>query len=215
MDLGRASPEGFAALWTRFRAQSDPAFVYALIADAYGQPHRHYHTLEHIARLLALFRTVRGRLLTPDAAELALWLHDVVHDPRVTDNQEKSAAFARQVCAAAGVKREVAERVAAMILATTHTTPADDPDACYVADLDLSILGASPTEFIRSEEQIRAEQSFLNEEEFRRRRAKTVRAFLERPRIFLTPEFAPFEAPARAHLARTLARLSSSDSAWP
>ena len=202
-----ATPERFAALWSRLGALSDPEFVYALIADAYGEPHRHYHTLEHIGRLLALFHTVRRRLAAPDAAELALWLHDVVYDPRATDNEEKSAAFARQVCTTGGIKPEVAELTAALILATKHTAPPEAPDARYVVDVDLSILGAPPEEFDRYEVQIKAEQAFRPDGEFRQRRARILRAFLDRPRIFLTPEFAAYEAPARANLARALSRL--------
>lgn len=207
MELGRASLERFAALWRRLGALSDPAFVYALISTAYGEPHRQYHTLEHIGRILALFHPLRRRLLAPDAAELALWLHDVAYDPRATDNEEKSAAFARQALAAGGVGPEVADRTAALILATTHTAPPEDPDARYVVDVDLSILGTPPGEFARYEAQIRTEQSFRSEEEFRERRAKILQSFLERPKIFLTPEFAAFEAPARVNLARSLSHL--------
>ena len=211
MDLGRASPERFAALWSRLGALSDPAIVYALIAAAYGEPHRRYHTLDHIGRLLALCHTVRGRLAAADAAELALWLHDVVYDPRATDNEEKSAAFARQTLQAGAVSPEVAELTAGMILATKHAAPPEDPDACYVVDVDLSILGAPPAEFDRYEAQIREEHSFNSEVEFRKRRARILKAFLDRPRIFLTPEFAAFEAPARANLARSLKRLADLD----
>ena len=205
--LGQASPEMFAALWERLGARSDPAFVYALIADAYGQPHRRYHTLEHIGRILALFHPVRRRLEEPDAAELALWLHDVVYDPRAGDNEEQSAAFARGVLRAGGVESRVAERTSALIVATRHTAPPEEPDARYVVDVDLSILGTPPPEFDRYETQIREEHPFRSEEEFRRRRARILESFLARPRIFLTPEFAAFEGPARANLARSLARL--------
>jgi predicted metal-dependent HD superfamily phosphohydrolase len=200
-----------AALWNRLGALSDPAVVYALIAAAYGEPHRHYHTLEHIGRILALFHAVRGRVRAPDPAELALWLHDVVYDPRATDNEEKSAQFARQTLQAGAVSPEVAELTAGMILATKHAAPPEDPDACYVVDVDLSILGAPPEEFNRYEAQIREEQSFRPDEEFRQRRAHRLRAFLDCPRIFLTPEFASYEAPARANLARSLKRLGDLD----
>ena len=104
---------------------------------------------------------------------------------------------------------EVGELTLAFILATKHTIPPEDPDARYVVDVDLSILGAPPEEFDRYEAQIREEQWFMSDEEFRRHRAPILRAFLDRPRIFLTPEFAPFEARARANLDRALARLPS------
>jgi len=134
-----------------------------------------------------------------------------VYDPRATDNEEKSAAFARQTLQAGAVSPEVAELTAGMILATKHAAPPEDPDACYVVDVDLSILGAPPEEFDRYEAQIREEHSFRSEVGFRERRARILKMFLDRGRIFLTREFAAFEAPARANLARSLSRLGDLD----
>jgi len=63
--------------------------------------------------------------------------------------------------------------------------------------------------FDRHERQVRQEYFFRSETEWsRERRPSLLRAFLDRPRIFLTPEFA-FEAPARANLTRSLARLTA------
>jgi predicted metal-dependent HD superfamily phosphohydrolase len=57
---------------------------------------------------------------------------------------------------------------------------------------------------------VRQEYFFRSETEWsRERRPSLLPAFLDRPRIFLTPEFASFEAPARANLTRSLARLTA------
>jgi len=76
-----------------------------------------------------------------------------------------------------------------------------------VVDADLSILGAAPAAFDRYETQVRREYAFVPEAEWRTRRAALLRRFLAQPRLFLTEEFGRFEAPARANLARSCARL--------
>jgi predicted metal-dependent HD superfamily phosphohydrolase len=57
--------------------------------------------------------------------------------------------------------------------------------------------------------QVREEYAFRPEPEWRARRAEILRRFLAQPRLFLTPEFARFETPARANLARSIARLDA------
>ena len=144
-----------------------------------------------------------------DAAELALWLHDFVYDPRAGDNEARSASHAARILDEGGVKQSVADRVRAFIMATCHRSPPEDPDARYVVDADLSILGGTPEEFDRYERQVRLEYAFRSEAEWREGRTRILRAFLDRPRIFLTSEFARFEGPARANLERSLRHLAA------
>lgn len=200
----RVSLEAWTALWERFGARSDPRPLHGAIHLAYREPHRHYHTLEHIARILTLFDGVRPALHRPDEAELALWLHDVVYDLRAPDNEERSAAWARRVLDEASVDAARAGRVSALILATRHQAPSDDHDARYVVEADLSILGAPAGDFDRYERQVRREYAFMSDGDWRSRRVVRLRGFLDRPRIFQTPEFAPLEKPARANLRRSL-----------
>jgi predicted metal-dependent HD superfamily phosphohydrolase len=203
----RVSLEAWSALWTRLGARSDPRPLHAIVLARYAEPHRAYHTDEHIARTLTLFDGVRRHLRQPDEAELAVWLHDLVYDPRAADNEARSADLAAGWLAEGGADAARGERVRALILATRHAAPPEEPDARYVVDADLSILGAAPADFDRYELQVREEYRFRSEAEWRAGRSRLLRGFLDHPRLFLTPEFAVFEAPARANLARSLARL--------
>ena len=207
MTAGRVSLEAWSALWRRLGARSDPAPAHGEIHHAYSEPHRHYHTLEHIAHALGRFDGIRSRVGAADAAELALWLHDFVYDPRAKDNEARSAAYARRLLAERGVAPAVGEQVTDLIMATCHARPPDAPDARYVVDADLSILGAPVADFDRYERQVRQEYAFVSEPDWRAGRARILRVFLDRPRIFLTPEFAALEAPARANLERSLETL--------
>jgi predicted metal-dependent HD superfamily phosphohydrolase len=210
MDLPRLSLEAWSALWTRLHARSDPRPLHAAVLARYAEPHRAYHTGEHIAQVLTLLDGARTRLREPDEGELAVWLHDLVYDPRAADNEERSAQIAARWLAEGGADAGRAERVRALILATRHAGPPDEGDARYVVDADLSILGAAPGDFDRYERQVRREYAFRSEAEWRAGRARILRAFLERPRIYLTPEFAAFEQPARDNLVRSIARLEAS-----
>jgi predicted metal-dependent HD superfamily phosphohydrolase len=208
--MDRLSLDAWTGLWRRLGARSDPRPWHLTVHRAYTEPHRHYHTREHIARTLGLLDAVSARLSDPAAAELAVWLHDVVYNPRAPDNEERSAALAGEMLADGSVAPPVIERVRALILATRHggaVEAPEDHDARYVVDADLSILGATPVAFDRYERQVRQEYLFVAEPEWRARRAELLRRFLQRPRLFETPEFASFEAPARANLERSIDRL--------
>jgi predicted metal-dependent HD superfamily phosphohydrolase len=209
MTADRLSLEAWSALWRRLRARSDPSPLHQEIRRAYSDPHRHYHTLEHIGHVLALFDGARASVRDADAAELALWLHDFVYDPRATDNEARSAAYAARILDEGGVPSRVAERVTALIMATRHATPPEDPDAQYVVDADLAILGGTRAQFDRYEHQVRQEYAFRSEPEWREGRTRVLRAFLHRPRIYLTREFLRFEGPARVNLERSLRQLAA------
>lgn len=204
----RLSLATWADLWLRLGASGDPRPGHAAVVRAYAEPHRHYHTGEHIARTLGLFDGVRERLRRPAEAELAVWLHDVVYDPQAADNEERSADLAEAMLVAGGAAAAV-PAVRALIIATRHAEPSEEHDARYVVDADLSILGAPPAEFDRYEGQVRREYAHVPEAEWRERRPRVLRAFLDRARIYATPEFAHWETPARTNLARSLLRLEA------
>lgn len=200
----RVSLEAFAAPWRRLRARPDPTPLHGVVCSAYRGPGRHYHTLDHIAHVLTVFDGIRHCLAEPDAAEMALWLHDLVYDTRATDSEAQSAAQARMLLGPAGIKPDVVSKVADLILATEHAADQEDPDARYVADTDLAILGAPSPDFERYEQQIRREYMWVPESTYRARRAATLCRFLERPYIYQTPEFRHLETPARINLAFAL-----------
>lgn len=208
----RVSLEAFTPLWRRLGARPDPGPTHTVLCNAYGEPHRHYHTLAHIAHVLTAFDGVRHCLWDPGAAEMALWLHDLVYDTHAGDSEAQSATQARILLRHAGVKPDMITHVADLILVTDHAAdPEDleDPDAPYVIDADLAILGVSDADFLRYERQIREEYRWVPESTYRLRRAGILRRFLERPYIYHTPQFRHLESRARLNLALALARLQT------
>lgn len=203
------SGEDWKRLWTGVGVEVVPGGLYNQLVRAYGEPQRHYHTLQHLRECLAHFDAAASLARRPAEVELALWFHDAVYDPTRRDNEERSAAWARSGIAAAGCDAAVAERVAQLVLATAaHEAPAGDADAALLLDIDLAILGAAPARFDEYERQVRAEYAHVAEADFRAGRARVLAGFLARPRLYATEAFhGALEQRARANLARSLATL--------
>ena len=179
------------------------------LVSRYAEPHRRYHTLQHLAECLALFERHRELAQRPGEVALALWFHDAVYELRGHDNEAGSAAWAARALAGAGADAAVAGRVDALVLATRHDAVPDSPDARLLVDIDLAILGAAPARFDAYERQIRDEYAFVPGPLFRAKRAEILRAFAARPALYATPALRGLlEAPARANLARAIAALA-------
>jgi predicted metal-dependent HD superfamily phosphohydrolase len=178
----------------------------ALLAR-YSEPHRAYHTLQHLGECLALFDEVASLARHAAEIELALWFHDAIYDVPAVDNEARSADWAVSALRAAAAPATVAERVHALVMATRHAaSPTPGTDEELLVDIDLSILGATPERFAEYETQIRREYAHVPEAEFWQRRKGILRAFLDRPAIYGTqPLHARFEAAARNNLRRAAA----------
>ena len=171
----------------------------------YLEPHRAYHTLQHLEECFALFGAARPLCEHPGEAALALWLHDAVYQPKTRDSEEASARWADKILRDAGAPSEVVARVQQLILATKHDAAPPAGDASVVVDIDLAILGAEPARFSEYEAQVRREYAHVSDILFRIGRAKVLKQFLARPFIYSTLQFRErFEARARANIAQSL-----------
>jgi predicted metal-dependent HD superfamily phosphohydrolase len=157
------------------------------IVHRYREPHRHYHTLEHVAEILAIIDRFRERLVEYEALAFAAWFHDVIADPRARDNEERSAALARRTMRRLHVPGWMIERAAALILATrSHEPPDRSFDAALFIDADLAILGAVPKRYARYARDVRREYGFLDDDAYRAERRQVLESFVSRHRIFVT-----------------------------
>jgi predicted metal-dependent HD superfamily phosphohydrolase len=202
------APARWQALWQGFGLAS-PADEFAALATRYAEPHRHYHTAQHISECLAHFDAARGLCDHPGEVELAIWFHDAIYDPRAKDNEEMSAQWARRVMSDAGIEADAGQRVSELIMATRHATPPDTADGQIMVDIDLSILGADSARFNEYEEQVRGEYDWVPLPVFRTRRREILQGFLAREAIYATVDFRNrLEEKARENLARSIAKLA-------
>lgn len=204
------SPEALRANWNAaWRALGVAAPGEALCAELqqrYGEPQRHYHTMQHLGECLAWFEREEALAEHPGEVALALWFHDAIYDVHAHDNEARSADWARQALLAAGVNAEAAERVHALVMATRHDAVPEGRDAKLLIDIDLSILGAGHERFDEYERQVHAEYAFVPEEVRLPRRRAILQRFLDRKAIYATPRMhAQLEAQARINLQRSIA----------
>jgi predicted metal-dependent HD superfamily phosphohydrolase len=193
--------------WHGIGAHGDGEDLYRALMARYGEPHRKYHTLQHLQECLAHFDAVQGVLPASAEVEAALWFHDAIYDVKRSDNEERSAGWARQAALQAGVAPPVADRVHALVMATRHAAVPVAEDEQWLVDIDLAILGADPIRFAEYERQIRDEYGHVPGWLFQRKRRAILQAFLDRPRLFSTPHFhQALEEAARRNLRLAVGR---------
>lgn len=192
--------------WHGLNAAGDGRAWFAQLLNCYVEPQRHYHTLQHLQECLAHFEQARAAAAHPHEVEMALWFHDAIYEVRGSDNEQRSADWARDVLRSAGVADEAVARVHALIMATLHTAVPTGQDEQLLIDIDLSILGAEAERFAEYEDQIRREYAFVPGWLFKRKRRAILATFLDRPRLYSTDLFHDaLEQRARANLRQAIA----------
>ena len=183
------------------------------LLEAYGAPHRRYHDTRHLEEVLDhLDHLLAGADLPPaerDAVVLAAWYHDAVYDGR-PDDVERSAELAARTLAGAGAPAALVAEVVRLVRLTLQHQPAHgDLAGQALCDADLAILAAGPQRYTEYVTGVRQEYSHLDDDTFRHGRAQVLRALLDKPRLFHTPEARKaWEAAARANVSDELTRLS-------
>jgi predicted metal-dependent HD superfamily phosphohydrolase len=173
----------------------------------YAEPHRRYHTWDHVTSCLAARRRITDAAL-PEV-DLALLFHDAVYEPLAHDNEARSAVLLVDEGRRAWLNEALLERARPLVAATRHdAVEPDTEEACVVVDADLSILGAERQVFEAYERAVREEYASVGDDAYRAGRAGVLRAFLERPAIYATRRGQRlWEAGARRNLERSLASL--------
>lgn len=162
---------------------------FEILVAAYSAPHRHYHTLDHLAEMFRIAARLGSMTDDTAAVEIAIWFHDAVYEPFAQDNEARSASLATELLKPLGVPLEVLERVAQLVNATAHVAAgpiAEDRETAILLDADLAILGAEEPQYRKYSVDIRKEYSAVPEVMYRAGRIKILEGFLERPRIYRT-----------------------------
>ncbi len=203
--------ERFVELWTRHRrgeGAGEPQALFGELVDRYGEGHRCYHTALHIEHCLTELDRVRSAVPNDDAAEMALWYHDAVYDPKASDNEYRSAELFSDR-AGDDLEPQFVADVRRLIMITEHGNrrPRRE-DERYVADVDLSSFGFAWPDFQRDSEKVRAEYPHLSNGEFASNHRRFLQSLLERSRIYATEVFyRRYETRARENISRLLATL--------
>ena len=199
----------WSTMWQQLHLTPPLTLVDELNA-AYSQPHRYYHTLQHLQECLTLLAQLQHLAIQPAQIALALYFHDAIYDVYGNDNEAQSAAWAAKVLIDIGAESKLISRIDTLIMATQHHAPqlTADADSQLLVDIDLAILGREPARFAEYEQQIRQEYHWVSAEQYRQGRGQVLRSFLDRPTIFSTNYFREnFEQQARINIQTTLNSL--------
>ena len=176
------------------------------LSDAYGDPARAYHNLDHVGDCLVRFDELVHHAINPVTVEFAIWFHDIVYDTHAADNEECSAVVAVEFLSATSH----GAAVEALIRATRHDGQTDTLDAALLCDIDLSILGRPPAVYDAYSRAIRQEYFWVALPDYIKGRTRVLESFLARPTIFALEEMEKiYGESARANLEREIQDLAN------
>ena len=177
------------------------------LIDVYSDASRSYHNLEHIENCLKELR--RFGELKPEIA-VAIFYHDCIYDTRRDDNEALSADFAANELRNAAVPEHHITNIRRLILATQHKSPPTEHDEQVIVDVDLSILGAEPSDYWRYAEAVRKEYGWVDDAAFSQGRSQFLKQMLGRPRIYSIQEIRDrYEVRARENMLDEVALLAA------
>ena len=186
------------------------------IAVLYNETQRAYHSLQHIQQLFSQFEQIKHQLHEPHIIALALYYHDVIYDPRRSDNELKSAEYAVEALKGY-LSAEQCQHIYALIMMTAshelHECLDKDTvsDAAYLLDMDLSILGTPWSEYEVYAQAVRQEYRHIANEDYRTGRIAVLQKLLAHPVLYLTAYYHNhFELQARDNIKREISLLHAS-----
>ena len=186
------------------------------LIDRWSGPGRHFHTLKHLADVLARVDELAEETHEPEVVRLAAWYHGAifsatdadVYANRGGEDEVASAELASSELISLGISAARAERVHDLVIALRRHSPTPgDFDCAVLCDADLAMLAAEPQKYKAYLQAVRAEYSHLPVEDYVRARIRILTKLQLRRALFASPLGAAWEEPARQNVAAELHRL--------
>ena len=199
----------------------EPVILKALwqdIAMRYNESQRVYHSLQHIQQLFGQFEQIKQHLNEPHIIALALFYHDVIYEPTCVNNELKSAEYAVEALSSY-LTAEQCQYIYALIMMTAshqiddidkNSDKAKESDAAYLLDMDLSILGASWSEYQQYAQAVRQEYAHVLDADYRVGRISVLKGLLAHPTLYLTDYYERLEKRARENIQHEIKVLHAS-----
>jgi predicted metal-dependent HD superfamily phosphohydrolase len=169
---------------------------------------RFYHNLTHLENLLRELMLVKNQIADWDCVVFAIAYHDIIYNPLKQNNEEKSAALARERLLQTSLPAERIAQCVDSILATKGHVISASEDINLFTDADLSILGAEAAAYERYAANVRKEYAYYPDLLYKPGRKKVLQYFLAMEKIFKTALFfEKYENSARLNLRRELESL--------
>lgn len=196
--------------------------MWAEIEKAYCEPHRHYHTLEHLVSLFEQLDETKYKGYYKPAIEMAIWFHDIVYDTspaKYPENEARSAnkmvKLLNQHCfkpVAQPCNLALQTPMAAELIMSTKGHSIKDSDylmgnelrkqaAQLFLDLDLSIFATTKSiEIFEYDSKIAAEfEPVLGHLEYENKRIEFLKS-IRNQQIFQSDYFSRHESAAKRNI---------------
>lgn len=157
------------------------------IKSCYAEPHRHYHTWQHIEEMLAgiaLPIEVSSNMnndLTQSywMCKAAIYFHDIIYNPKSNANEEASAEMFINLVGRY-IPQDYQNLIATAILETKDHSPGT-PLGKTLCMLDLAIFTKPFSRLMEFEDQIRKEYAWVPKDIYLVERRKVLERFHARP----------------------------------
>lgn len=118
--------------------------------NRYNEPHRHWHNLEHIKKMID---DAKSKNILSDELLLAIIFHDIIYNPKANNNEELSADLFSKYIDNEKIKQAILE---------TKTHEPKSKLSKQLCGLDLNILYGNYESFIDFEHKIFKEYDFVD-----------------------------------------------------
>ena len=180
--------------------------MWPAIEASYSEPHRAYHTLEHLRYMFSLFDSCEFSPYNNEI-ELAIWFHDLVYDTGelYSNNEENSVQSMIMLCDLYS-DRSFNIAVACEFIRATKSHTIANPDsniqeACILfLDIDLMILSDTNEITDKFDDQIRFEFKQYNDHDFAHGRIQALK-HLQANTLYHSKFFSYYESFGKDNLA--------------
>ena len=197
----------------------DASALVAELKRKHEEPHRHYHTWEHVVELLDhLFDAAVELGLSDDEIGLlgtAALTHDAVYEVDSTNyrnNEIRSSEYAKRALESRNVTPAKIGAVCRMVRETAHSSRSEPTDrlSALLHDLDLAVLAAEPARYALYVADIVTEFGIYPGREFAAKRLEILRSWLADDSLYVS-EYGKsrFLERARKNVAEEIAKIES------
>jgi pantetheine-phosphate adenylyltransferase len=146
----------------------------------WSEPHRHFHTLDHLndvlRKIYTLYKNQKTKLRELHSLIIAAVFHDIIYDPKRTDNEEKSAALLEErrpkekSLKLSSLNSDLIIQTAKKIILDTKTHSAKSGIEKIFNDIDCSVMDGDLSELLDWEKKIYKEYSYVGFEKYKKSR---------------------------------------------
>lgn len=145
------------------------------IINRWNEPHRYYHNINHLNHILNQFRILyENNSISKneyDKLVITSFFHDVIYNPKVTDNEQQSVNYFLDKCFEKNIASDDFKKEITQIILDTGSRNTPTNNLSYIFwEIDNSILSSSISELIDVERKIFKEFQWVSYEKYKEAR---------------------------------------------